>query len=95
MLATCCIHMKLQCVAVCCSVLQCVAVCCSVLQCVAYAYSLLFVFRCVCDMTHMCVYTSYALHDSFKRALSKTVREFICVPTTELPCMPPLLRVRP
>ena len=26
---------RVQCVAVCCSVLQCIAVCCSVLQCVA------------------------------------------------------------
>ena len=41
------IFARLQCVAVCCSVLQCVAVCCSVLQCVA-----------VCCSVLQCVYLS-------------------------------------
>ena len=45
---------KLQCVAVCCSVLQCVAVCCSVLQCVAVYCSVL---QCVavCCRVLQCV----------------------------------------
>jgi len=41
---------KLQCVAVCCSVLQCVAVCCSVLKCVPVRYSV-FQFVAVCHVT--------------------------------------------
>ena len=45
---------KLQCVAVCCSVLQCVAVCCSVLQCVAMCCNVL---QCVavCCSVLQCV----------------------------------------
>jgi len=47
----CVVVCKLQCVAVCCSVLQCVAVCCSVLQWVAVicsGYSVLQEPRCAC-----------------------------------------------
>jgi len=43
-------YIRLQCVAVCCSVLQCVAVCCSVLQCVAVCCSVLQCF--VHDISH-------------------------------------------
>jgi len=45
---------RLQCVAVCCSVLQCVAVCCSALQCVAVRYSLL-LFVAVTSRFPVCV----------------------------------------
>ena len=43
-------QVRLECVAVCCSVLQCVAVCCSVLQCVAVCCSVLQCGEVCCSM---------------------------------------------
>jgi len=75
-----CRDYKLQCVAVCCSVLQCVAVCCSVLQCVTVCCSVPFSFQITTPCVYLRVHTLCEGERARRaRALAFARKRVVCV----------------